>query len=331
MTTNDTVLFRAASGPEVGIGHAMRARAVAEEVQNLGGRPRFVLDDEETAAFLADDGFDARSEGDDPDWADVPAAGAWLDGFCDWTPRARALVEAGTPIFLVENRTAARALCHRVVYPALHHRPDAWDLRHAARVLAGASWIPLSRDVVETSRATTRDVDVLVTFGGSDPLHTTERVLTALASEDLRVVVAVGPHMASRRRWIERLASDSPRTKVLSTGIRLAPWMARSRMAVTALGTTLYELAHLGTPALIVANYVNDREAMAHYAAHGPHLPIGVSDELTDAALQAALRSGRACLAAGEPPVIEGLGQGARALATMLLRGEARVDAPGPR
>ncbi|MEW6074241.1 MAG: hypothetical protein AB1726_16815 [Planctomycetota bacterium] len=313
------VLFRAASGPEIGIGHAMRARAVAEEVRSLGGRPRFVLDDASTALFLAASGFEADVEGEVSGWAEDPAAGAWLDGFGDWTPRARVLRAAGTPIFLVENRTAARDLADRIVYPALHHRPDAWDLAHAERVLAGAEWIPLARDVVETAPAPRRDVDVLVTFGGSDPLHTTERVLVALGGADLRVAVAIGPHMAARRAWIERMAGGVSGTTVLPTGARLAAWMARSRVAVTALGTTLCELAYLGTPALVVANYVHDREAMAWYAEHGPHHPVGVSDELTDAALAALLRDGFARLADRAVRPIPHLGEGARALARLLL------------
>ncbi len=316
---SELVLFRAASGSGVGIGHAMRARSVGEAVAELGGHPRFVLDDEGTASFLAEEGLDARAVADDPDWASRPATGAWLDGFGDWSEDVRALRTAGTPSFLVENRTAARELSHRVVYPALHHVPDAWDEAHADRVLGGARWIPLARDVRETPRDGERDVDVLVTFGGSDPLHSTERVLVALRGEERHVAISIGPLMAERRAWIEEIARDLPGALVLPTGARLAPWMARSRTALTALGTTLYELAFLGTPALILADYVQDREAMAWYAAHSPHLPVGVVDELRDAVLRSVLREGFATLADRELPRIEGLGEGSTALAERLL------------
>lgn len=324
------VLFRTASGPDAGIGHAMRARAVAESVIDLGGHARFFFDESATAEFFRSEGFAAEVATEVPEWTALPASGVWLDGYRDWSEEVDALHAAGTPSYLVENRTAARERVDRIVYPALHHEHDAWDRAHLDRILAGAPWIPLARDVVATARATERDLDLLVTFGGSDPRHTTERVLAALEGTPGRVVVAVGPHMASRREWIERLARRLPAAEVLPTGARLAPWMARSRGAVTALGTTLYELAYLGCPALIVANYSSDRDAMAYYAAHGPHRPVGVSDQLTDPALRAALEEGRGALEARDEVRIEHLGEGAPALARGLLGIDADAVSSAP-
>jgi UDP-2,4-diacetamido-2,4,6-trideoxy-beta-L-altropyranose hydrolase len=323
------VVFRAASGFEVGIGHAMRARAVAEAVRARGGRARFVLDDPDTAALFAEEGFETEVATDGTGWCTRPARGAWVDGFRDWSEELLALRAAGTRTFLVENRTASREHCDRVVYPSLHHVSDEWDRKHADRVLGGAPWIPLAQDVLEAPRDGERDLDLLVTFGGSDPLHSTERVLVALEGAPVRMAVAVGPHMGARREWIERVARDFPGAEVLPTGARLAPWMARSRVAVTALGTTLYELAYLGCPALIVANYPSDREAMRFYAEHGPHLPVGVTDELADPLLRSRLREARSILgdSSGVAGVlgrvgiagIEELGRGAAALADLLL------------
>jgi spore coat polysaccharide biosynthesis predicted glycosyltransferase SpsG len=317
------VLLRAKSGPTTGMGHTMRSRSVAQELLAQGGRPVLIVDDVETARALASEPFEVVTVDARPDWASEPAAAAMLDGFVDWSPELEALRASGTPAFLVENRTPARELADRLVYPALHYEPDAWDEAHAERVLAGPGWIPLAREVRGVRPVCgrdRRDVDLLVTFGGSDPFELTERVLAALDPAGRRVVVAVGPHMAQRRAELARLAAESgPEVRVLLPGMPLARWIARSRAAITAVGTTLYELAYLGVGSLVVANHEGDRQALSWYEHHGPHLPLGLARELSHEGLRAALRSGLAELSQRPEPNVPELGEGATRLAQSLL------------
>jgi len=315
--SGERVLLRARSGARVGLGHWMRTCAVAEEILARGGRALLVLDDVGGVERARARGLEAVSVLERPTWAQEPARAAWLDGFMDWTEELRCLARRRAPTVLVENRTPAREWCRRLVYPALHHEPDDWDRAHAERVLAGPDWIPLARAVRETPRPARRDVDVLITFGGSDPLRSTERVLAQLPVVGLEVVVSVGPHMAERRAAIEG-AARARGARVLPIGAELGPWMARSRLAITALGTTLYELAYLGTPALILANYEQDRRALEFYARQGPHRPLGISAELPDADLKLVLAQGIAA-GASSPVVIPGLGSGAARVAGLLL------------
>jgi len=157
----------------------------------------------------------------------------------------------------------------------------------------------------------------LITFGGSDPRRLTERALRALAGAERNVCVAVGPHMEPRRAEIARLARRAG-ARVLPAGTALGPWMGRARLALTALGTTLYELAFLRVPALVLANYAADRTALEHYAASGPHRPLGIADDVGDGELRerlAAELSGPAAPA----PAVPGLGGGAERLARRLL------------
>lgn len=323
MALNNTVLLRAKSGPGVGLGHVMRSRSVAQEVLARGGVPMLVVDDEATARLFGSEPYSVVTEQTLPDWADAPAAGAWVDGFVEWSHEIERLQAQRTPIFLVENRSRARERCAQLVYPALHWTPDAWDAAHPSRVLSGAPWIPLAREVRETRPRFERDVDLLISFGGSDPAQLSERVLSSLDTRDLRVVLVVGPHMADRRHALEALAQEHERLEVLPAGAALAPWMARSRMALTALGTTLYELAYLGVPALILANYSSDLDALDWYAGHGPHLPLGVSGALSCEGLRHSLRTGLLELSSRGPCAVPELGSGASRLAEELLRGAA--------
>ena len=321
------VLFRAKSGASVGEGHVVRSRAVAEAVAERGGEVAFVVDEPAGAERLSAEGFEAWAACDFPGWTGLPAQAAWIDGFADWTEELRALRRRGTRTILVENRTPAREWCDRLVYPALHWCPDAWDRVHAARVLGGADWIPLRRGVRTALPALQRDVDVLITFGGSDPKRLTERTLAALPPGRGHVAVSVGVHMEARRPELERLAegTGAERVTLLPTGADLDPWMSRGRVALTALGTTLYELAHLDVPALVLANWPDDRGPLEHYGVHGPHLPLGLADELDDAALATALSAALGELDHTPPPAFPDLAAGANRLADLLLTSVARV------
>lgn len=309
------VLLRAKSGPRVGRGHLVRSAAVAEALSELGARAELVVDGETEAAELRARGFAARAFEADPDWAARPACAAWLDGFVDWSAELRQLARHGTAGYVVENRTPCREFARFVVHPNLDDRRDAWERVHAERVLAGARWIPLARTVRAQGPAP-RTLDLLVTFGGSDPLASTERVLAALPA-GLRVAVSVGSHMEGRRAAIAQAARHLD-VSVLATAAPLSAWMARARLAVTALGTTLYELAYLGTPALVLANFDEDRAVLARYAELGPFRALGLARELDDAALARTLQR---ALAAAPPAgrTLPGLGDGARALAEHLL------------
>lgn len=334
MAARGIVLFRAETGSATGLGHLMRSRAVALAVRELGGDARFVVDDSVSAARLAAEGFAAVLADERPGWCAEDARGVWLDGRRDLGPELAACASLGLACFLVESRSPARARAAAVVQPALHHRPDAWEERHAERVLAGAAWIPLAPEILAAPRASAPDLELLVTFGGSDPRHLTERALAALAGCGRRIAVLVGPHMEARRHALERLvrrASSSAEvlpsagSEAAREGIDVPRLLRRARLALTAVGTTLYELAFLQVPAAILANFPEDRPALDHYAHCGPHLSLGLADEVGEAELRRRLL-GLLAAPPGPTPPIPGLGQGARALARCLLAGRVLAE-----
>lgn len=317
--------MRASSGPEIGLGHAARTLSVAEALVQDGAMPLVIVDEESTASFLRDAGVPAVVADSRGAWLDQPADAAWFDTFEDVTGPLTELGERGVPCVLVENRTPARELATKLVYPSLHHRDDAWDVAHPDRVCSGARWIPLRREVLNAT-AEERDVDWLVTFGGSDPFELTERVLAHLpcfVEPGERVAVVIGLHMASRAAAIAAAAAEVAEGRsieVVQPGPELPSWMARSRRAVTAVATSINELAYQRVGTLLVANYAEDRDVLAYYDEHGPHVPAGVARELDDEEFARALELGGRRLRSVPPPLVEELGSGAGRLAQLLIQ-----------
>lgn len=309
------VLLRATSGPEVGIGHVARVRSVAQELQ-LRGVPHLVqVDDEDSVRWLEESGVAAALAGPA---GELPALrSAWLDGFRTWEDELTLLESAGTPAVLVENRSADRDRSSCVVYPALHHVPDGWDTANAERVHAGAQWIPLASEVLERERRPV-DVELTISFGGCDPAGLTERCLKSLTrlGWESSVRVVIGPRMEERREAIEALCA--PGFEVCSGKRGLVPHVAGARRVLTAVGTTLYELAWLGVPALVLANYEQDSSALDWYSAHGPHLPLGVASQLDDGELDRRLGAALEATAGERPAPMREMAHGAQHIADLL-------------
>lgn len=307
----------ASSGPAVGMGHVMRSLSVARELKRLGASILGEVGDERAQELFRSHGIEARLAGQ----AMPPCKSAWLDGFRDWSGEMRKLRTRGTRIALVENRLPCRELADWIIHPSLHHVPDAWERDNAERVFGGRAWVPLTPEVIAAEPASSKNIDLLVTFGGADPEHLTERLLDALIELEcpLRVCVVLGWHMGARSEAIEARLQRLKAGQLIPSGGGLAPWIARSRLAVTALGTTLYEFAYLGLPALILANYDKDQPALDYYAEFGPHRPLGVASALSAPELNRKLRREFSRLDETQTERVLELAQGSTQLARLLM------------
>ncbi len=307
----------AASGPDVGMGHVMRSLSVARQLKGLGASLLGEVGDERAQELFRAHGIEARLAGQA-----MPACkSAWLDGFRDWSGEMRELRSKGTRIALVENRLPCRELAHWIIQPSLHHVPDDWERDHADRVFGGRAWVPLTPEVIAAEPANVRDVDLLITFGGADPGHLTERLLDALIELEcpLRVCIVMGWHMGARSESIGARLGRLKTGQLIPSGGGLAPWIARSKFAVTALGTTLYEFAYLGLPALILANYDKDQPALDYYAEFGPHRPLGVASAMSASDLKRKLRGELSRLEETQTERVLELAQGSTQLARLLM------------
>ncbi|MGQ9756313.1 MAG: GNAT family N-acetyltransferase, partial [Desulfotomaculales bacterium] len=99
--------------------------------------------------------------------------------------------------------------------------------------------------------------------GGSDPGNVTLKVIRALAEidiPDLEAVVVIGPSNA-HRETLRRVAESSPLPITLvENAANMPELMAWADMAISAGGTTVWELFFLGVPTLSLPIASNQRE-----------------------------------------------------------------------
>jgi spore coat polysaccharide biosynthesis predicted glycosyltransferase SpsG/CMP-N-acetylneuraminic acid synthetase len=134
--------------------------------------------------------------------------------------------------------------------------------------------------------------EVLITFGGTDSEDLTARTLGVIWPEarrrGMRISIVTGfgyEHDLQLARMLAEL--DSPDIHRANGTKRMSEFMARADMAFSGSGRTLFELATMRVPAVVMA--CNAREEMHPFASsHGGFRYLGRHDTVTDAELREA-------------------------------------------
>lgn len=118
--------------------------------------------------------------------------------------------------------------------------------------LLGAQYTPL-RNQFQNQKVVMREKirDVLITTGGSDPYHFTESLVFSLLTQniDVNLHVVVG-RLFRDTTTLKSLVGKYPQVHLYHNVNNMAELMKQCDFAVSAAGTTLYELCALGIPAI---------------------------------------------------------------------------------
>lgn len=133
---------------------------------------------------------------------------------------------------------------------------------------------------------------LLLTFGGSDPQGLTVRAVLALAGlpREVELVAVTGPafsHGEELRAALPQLGR--PVTLVSeASGAHIADLMLEADLVLCSGGMTVYEIAALGTPGLVLAQNAREDARMRAFARHGTIEYLGLGADLPVAELGAA-------------------------------------------
>ena len=144
-----------------------------------------------------------------------------------------------------------------------------------------------------------REPRVLVSMGGSDPYGLTLQALRALDTmpdsmpdnmeESFHVTIAIGPaflHEEKLRTWLAgaRRQYESRRED------SLLDLMVNSDLALVSFGTTVYELAAAGLPAIALSITEDHAQSAEVFAQLGSLMHLGLFSTVSDEQIQSAVR-----------------------------------------
>jgi UDP-2,4-diacetamido-2,4,6-trideoxy-beta-L-altropyranose hydrolase len=279
--TLETLLVRADATVAMGTGHVMRCLALAQAWQDSGGRAVFAMADaprslrERLLAEKMDVAPIEASRGGGDDVRKVAElagrhAASWVvvDGYHFGAAYQRDLKAAGLKLLFVDDHGhaghhSADLVLNQNVYA---DRSFYQDTEPYTRLLLGPRYVLLRREFARWGEWK-REIapvggKVLVTMGGSDPGNITARVIEALGLvrvEGLEATVVVGgsnPHSDFLRRAVARFVGKIHIQKDVPNMPELMAW---ADVAVSAAGTTCWELCLLGLPAILIDLAENQR------------------------------------------------------------------------
>ncbi len=268
------ILVRADASPEIGTGHVMRCLALAQAWQDTGGNAIFVMA-ESTAAVRTrlafekcgvislplhpggtEDACKTRelSERHDAEWVVI-------DGYSFGAGYEEQVHAGGRKILCVDDDGKRDAYVSDIVLNQnLNAREEFYDGCGAeTQLLLGtrfsllrrefAPWRKWKREISSSGRK------VLVTLGGSTPSEIGVRVMEALASmklDGLRAMFVLGGSTPDTTA-LENCATRFPEIITIRRDTsNMATLMAESDIAISAAGSTCWELCFLGLPSLLI-------------------------------------------------------------------------------
>lgn len=273
------LLIRADGNAKIGAGHLMRCLTIAEEVavrQGSGETICFVCADGESAALAGQQGFRSRVLG--TDYRDMESElGLWqkiatersvilVDSYYVTDRYLNALRQYGQVVLIDDLGTHRYPVDCVINYNVSASAAAYQELyqKEPARLLIGSSYVPLRGQFLKARWMQETEVGhVLITTGGGDIGNIGGRILDRIYREDLAFHLIMGrfnPHfqkMKEREKddanlWIHHDVKD------------MAELMQRCDVALTAGGSTVYELAAVGVP-FICFSYAENQEALVEY------------------------------------------------------------------
>lgn len=325
----------------------MRCLALAQEWRRQGGEVTFLgqISSEYLCRRIMDEGCRlyslAASYPDQDDLTEVcgwlaerkePAGWLVLDGYHFDAAYHDVIRSVGWPLLVIDDYV------HLPEYHAdILLNPNAYaeelpyqTLTDTERLL-GSKYTPLRREFLgATSQRGVADLGrrILVTMGGADPDNVSGRVVDALLAmgrADLEVKIVVGPLNPHRADLSSRLAGAPFWVELLDPVLEMGPLMQWADLAISAAGSTCWELAALGVPMLVAVLAENQVRIATSLASCGAAVNggwfLGCQPEQTAATINELLvnRQQRQHMQAKGRKMIDGHGA-ARVIGTILRR-----------
>lgn len=297
MGINRLVFFRTDGNSQIASGHLIRCISIAEACLESGMEIHFLVSDEESVSF-----FQKKLSASFPVTRLTNAAYNQLDRELPELLVLLAKVQQQNPIFFLDSYFVTETYLNQIrnfvkvaylddlqlfdypvdllinydVIPDSSLSTYRFAYRNAGRLLLGAKYAPLRSQFSSRKTVVRQKVsNILVTTGGSDNYHFCLHLINHLsnlvfwdkaASSGITFRILVG-YMNSDRASLASLAESIPALELYENITDMASFIEECDLAISAAGTTLYELCALGLPAISYTMADNQLSAANAFAS----------------------------------------------------------------
>lgn len=286
-------LIRVDGNSHIGTGHQMRCMAIANELKQFC-EVVFVSADEENSVLPRDKGYDVRVLGSQ--WDQMDGELESLKLLIEEEQAQFVLVDSYqvTVKYLTELKKVIRVVyiddLHEFTYPCdvlVNYSVYAEKINYieeykgtGTKLLLGCEYAPLRQEFknIEPKKNDENVKKVLVLSGGTDQYHFllqfVEQIVCSDAFGHIVFQVVCGKYNTDKER-LKDIQTGQNNLEVYENLTELKEYMADADIAISAAGTTLYELAACGTATIAYALADNQIENLKGFSEKGYMLSVG--------------------------------------------------------
>lgn len=275
-------IIRTDGNTAIGMGHVMRCLSIADAMKDRNIEPVFMTADNDCAAMIEDRGFEACVLG--TDYRDMESELPLIREFLkqrtkDVDASSVILVDSYqvTSGYYEEIRTMAKVACLEDMgqsYPVdllinynIYGPKLVYDNKITHATLLGTRYQPLRREFQQDIQYAIKNkiTDVMITTGGSDPYFAARAFTDAflaekkLAEEKLRYHIISGP-FNTHTAQLHELYDENPQVEIHEHVTCMKEIMKQCDVALSATGSTIYEVSALGVPLIAFYFAENQRQ-----------------------------------------------------------------------
>lgn len=282
------ILIRADANEHIGAGHIMRCLSIASSLRAMGETVKFVTADHKADRLL--DGFSTYCL--ESEWANMESE---LPALCDMVKKEKPSLLLIDSYYVTESYFQRLHGLVRVAYLDDLNQ-SCWDVDYLinynifanlydystyeekrTQLLLGTRYVPLRDEFKNCPKHKIDKVlDVLVSAGGADPECITEKIISGICygMKEVRFHFVIGA-LNPRLDKINALAAGKDNIVLHINEKRMSELMKNCDLAISAAGTTLYELCATGIPTIAYSIADNQLFAMEQFDKQGIMLSAG--------------------------------------------------------
>lgn len=264
----------------IATGHVMRCLSIADAAKEMGEDVTFILADEQGKNYIEGRGYQTiilYSQ-----WNDMESELSHLKKIIEKEQISSLLVDSYQ---VTESYLKTLSSYVKVIYiddwgqdvytvDALICYMSHWEtLEHKTRypntrLLLGLEYVPIRTAFQNVERKASKDKieSVLLLSGGSDPYNVLSKLLRTLRTIPFKeIVVICGRYNTNADALMEEYIDDA-NVCILKSVNNIEDYMKKADLAISAGGTTLYELCACGTPTISYAFADNQIENVKGFA-----------------------------------------------------------------
>lgn len=276
-------IFVRVDGNEIlATGHVMRCLSIAEALRKLGEKVVFVVADDRPKDLIVGRGFPVDVL--DTPWNDLNQETKIL---CNYVKKNHVDILLMDTYYITKEYLQILSRYTKIIYiddlkrfayqvnTIIHYSPFAKEEEYREiytaegklpRILCGGDYIPLREEFAYQPYEVKNTVSkVLITTGGTDQLNVAGNLLNrllenkALASLEYHVIIGC---FHSDKEGLQKLAENHTNIIVHENVKNMSDFMRHCDVAVSAGGTTLYELCACGIPTICLEVADNQQGAV---------------------------------------------------------------------